>query len=87
MNILSRLFGGKREERDDYINWSKVNKMFSWVAAEKNNMVYAWRTKPRIFGTGWNTGMSHIGPRLDGTDAIIGPLPPWRDSLRKRPSK
>lgn len=79
-------------QRDDYIDWSKVPDRFRWVAVEESGQVFCWETKPTniqkdmITGLGgWNTGRSFVGPNVN--TATTGPLPPWRESLRKRPGK
>jgi len=71
--------------RDDYIDWSKVPDRFDWVAVEENGCLFPWETEPQIVPGGWNTGLSAVGRLVN--DASIGPLPPWRESLRKRPGK
>jgi hypothetical protein len=63
--------------------------MVSKIGSEmlpNSNGVGAYKMKPRIKeglgGKHFNLGMDDI---LVPNDAIIGPLPPWRNSLMQRP--
>lgn len=81
-----------RYAQDDYIDWSKIPKGPKWSTIDSDGTIWAWYGKPVISNNsdnimGWwydpNASLP-IGSRLS-LDAIIGPLPPWRESLRKRP--
>lgn len=73
---------------DDYVDWSKVPCGFDWVAND-GDYALAWNEKPTQYDhgmfPGWTIGGG--GYSLLRKDAIIGPLPDWRDSLRHRPGK
>lgn len=40
-----------------------------------------------VAGVMWNSPEGCSGDMLVPSDAIIGPLPPWRESLRQRPKE
>lgn len=73
--------------QNDYIDWSKVPERFNWVAVDESghpwSCIWFSREEPQIYkdDTGWYQSVPVEVP----ADAIIGPLPPWRESLRKRP--
>ena len=71
--------------RDDYIDWSKVPDGFDWVAHDYDSgLIDMYTSKPEMRVASWSNGKDYIFvPDL----ASIGPLPPWRESLRKRPGK
>ena len=80
--------------KDDYIDWSKVPKGFDWVAIDPPNgacpnVVWAYYdiNGPKFTNAGWRApeNTTFTPPREICSSAIIGPLPPWRESLRKRP--
>ena len=83
-----------RYAQDDYIDWTKVPKGYKWIAVDyclEPPTVFAYKGKPRVYSEwcpedtteGWRDMDGTCYPI--GTSAIIGPLPPWRESLRKRP--
>ena len=79
--------------QSDYIDWSKVPVHrgpadwpdIDYAFVDRTGCVNMQGYKPSINENepgGWNTSV----PIWDApSDAIIGPLPPWRESLRKRP--
>lgn len=73
---------------EDYVDWSKVPDGYDWVAND-GDFVLAWDRKPKpyepAYYPGWTVGGGGYWPLKN--DAITGPLPPWRDSLRHRPGK
>ena len=77
---------------DDYIDWAMVPKGYDWVAADDKKSACGWicafpsRPDGDLPGI-WRVG--HDGEEYIplSADAIIGPLPPWRESLRHRPGK
>lgn len=82
-------------KKDDYIDWSKVPKGFDWVAIDPPNgacpnVVWAYYdiNGPKFTNAGWRApeNTTFTPPREVCSSAIIGPLPPWRESLRKRPA-
>lgn len=84
MNSLSRLFGKKRKEGNDYIDWSRVPRGYNWVALDGwCGWVFAHKKQPILDEyKSWISGDHRC---VDS--AIIGQLPDYRNSLRKRPSK
>lgn len=73
--------------RDDYIDWSKILSEFGFADDGSDGVLIVGRdfgNKPSPSDDGaWSCRWT---PDLDNyQDAIIGPLPPWRESLRKRP--
>lgn len=78
----------------DYIDWSKIPAGYDWVAVDGPN----WVTDNKVWAydcdindsmiirpsESWSTA-SGDGKVVDVSGAIIGPLPPWRESLRRRP--
>ena len=77
----------------DYIDWSKIPNKFDFVAADEDGKVYGFHFAPHLHYWGlpkWSAD-GKAGDWCDAhedivNDAIIGPLPTWRESLRKRPS-
>jgi hypothetical protein len=92
MNFFARIFGKKRAVvQDEYIDWSKVPESYNWVACANDEwttgLVKLFVDKPTILmGSMYECWLNADG-YADEYNAIIGPLPAWRDSLRKRPSK
>lgn len=79
----------KGEEVKDYVDWKKVPKGYDWVAVEEMPMrwvhVFAYPVKP-IARMGSMYESFQGGPDWEQVDdAIIGPLPQWRESLICRP--
>jgi len=84
--IFPELFG-------DYVDWSKVPKRpwnckdwpdADYVFLSSNGTVYMQGYEPQNEGKNdWLTSVP-LMPVPD--DAIIGPIPPWRESLRRRPN-
>jgi len=77
------------EQKDDYIDWSKIPDGYDWVAVQPSGSKICFEYEPYLNDEkDW-----FIEPTPGGAlsfvynDAIIGPLPPWRESLRKRPGK
>jgi len=78
---------------DDYIDWSKVPEGYDWVAVDGEDvyndgiLARCHEMKPEISEWGDyfidDSGADDIAVR---SSAIIGPLPPWRESLRHRPT-
>jgi len=85
----------KSAATDDYIDWSKVPEWAQWVAHHEDGETWAYPddgAPPEMSEkSGWflrprdNPSSLHSAIRIYD-DAIIGPLPPWRESLRKRPT-
>ena len=79
-----------RYAQDDYIDWSKVPAWADWCLVQPSGCPIACEKEPHIepeaYGTGWWKETSCDGRVYVARDAIIGPLPPWRESLRKRPA-
>lgn len=75
-------------QRDDYIDWSKVPEGYDWVAVDEPGHhwsgVWAGKSEPTLYESDNGWLMDCIE---EVSCAIIGPLPPWRESLRKRPGK
>lgn len=79
------------EKQLDYVDWSNIPKEYKWVAIDEHPLdrmiVWLHRTKPVLqtgrFFISWESGSI---VRADAS-AIIGPLPPWRESLRQRPEE
>lgn len=75
--------------RDDYIDWSKIPGKFGFAMVQDDGVLIVGRDfmdgdKPSPSDDGawswiWTLDLD------DYQEAIIGPLPPWRESLRKRP--
>jgi len=87
--------GSIREEEkkpDDYVDWSKIPMHLgckewpdiNWVFVEPDGTVDMQSFKPSIKDDDWETCVPiWTAP----SDAIIGSLPPWRESLRRRPGR
>lgn len=85
------------EQKDDYIDWSKVPEGYDWVAVDRNESitdgVWAYNNDNKnikmIIKDGcWMPKDDRCEVfRVDESDAIIGQLPPWRESLRRRTVK
>lgn len=84
----------RKRGRDDYIDWGKVPEGWDWVYVgppEENGKVFMADSPQEIrMGGAYESWMKKDG--IGGWDkipksAIIGPLPPWRESLRHRPGK
>ena len=78
-----------RYAQQEYIDWSKVPEGYDWVCLDGyNDGQWMCKYKPHIYqkvkSPGWMTGYLLDFKALP-LDAIIGPLPPWRESLRRRP--
>ena len=71
---------------DDYIDWSKVPEGLDWATAALGS-VCLWEHKPYASEEYQMFNSSTAVLTIATLDAIIGPLPPWRDSLRHRPGK
>jgi len=75
---------------DDYIDWSKVPDGYDWVAVDDQPCggltAWAWNKKPKIKMGSMYKDWQNGGSLNLVDDAIIGPLPPWRESLRHRPT-
>jgi hypothetical protein len=71
---------------DDYIDWSKVPEGYDWASCSNEN-VQLWKNKPDEIIDMWSSynEVFMFPEELECSNAIIGPLPPWRESLRKRP--
>jgi hypothetical protein len=84
------LIEANSKQQDDYIDWSKVHVEFVFcTVGGQCGEIQLWRNNPVLLLDRW-TSSSEIFQMIeeeDCLDAIIGPLPPWRDSLRKRPEK
>lgn len=84
----AREWVGKKSSRDDYIDWAKVPK---WYVYGTVGGIYGglqfWKDKPIMLENRWTSDIEVFmdAYELGCPDAIIGPLPPWRESLRKRP--
>ena len=79
----------------DYIDWSKVPDGYDWVAVDgplfdgtlgHTHVVGAFTVKPQCDPDCWNSPRDNRDDMVLPDNAIIGPLPPWRESLRRRPS-
>lgn len=75
--------------KDDrcYVNWDKVPHGYDWVAVDGDGRVCAYNTKPdgEYCDCMWCVGAPGDFCIDIKRDAIIGSLPPWRDSLIHRP--
>lgn len=81
----------------DYVDWSKVPDGYNWVAIsgqeerEDQHKMHSvlfrcFKNKPYIkMGSMYETWMGEE-KAFDTFDISIGKLPPWRESLRRRPS-
>jgi len=71
---------------DDYIDWSKVPELFLWAAVDENGKAAYYSKRPYIPEDCWAWLWQDNSVWLMASDdCIIGPIPPWRESLRKRP--
>ena len=84
----AREYLSKKSSRDDYIDWAKVPEGYDYgtVGGIYGGLQF-WKKSPIMLENRWT---SHIEVFIDADelgcpDAIIGPLPPWRESLRRRP--
>jgi hypothetical protein len=88
------LFAPQALQKGDYIDWAKVPEEANVVVCDDDRTPHAGAmlAEPpypsQIIPGGWamprhddSRWLYHINIR----DAIIAPLPPWRESLRKRP--
>lgn len=80
--IIAKVFKEQSPTRD-YVDWSKIPEGYDWVAAESSGRVFLWNAEPEIMGDGWNTGDGTL--YTEGRNFITGHIPPWRESLRRRP--
>lgn len=77
---------------DDYVDWLRVPDGYDWVAVQPSGSVFKFPEEPNHTedpdDPDWWYNPSHtvIANHVD-VDAIVGLLPPWRDSLRQRPVK
>jgi hypothetical protein len=89
--IIAKVFKcEKKRTTDDYIDWSKIPDGRDWVAIDgeqvwAGSLVRCYSMEPRIS----TMGNYHIDDSADEdtpvpSEAIIGPLPPWRESTRRR---
>jgi hypothetical protein len=78
---------------DDYIDWSKIPDGYDWVClsnTEHTHLVKLFINEPRIeMGSMYEDWLDCTRYLARGylSSAIIGPLPPWRESLRQRPKE
>lgn len=87
LHEAAREWVGKKSSRDDYIDWSKILGEFGFADDGSDGVLIVCRdfgNKPSPSDDGawiwrWTLDLDNY------QDAIIGPLPPWRESLRKRP--
>jgi hypothetical protein len=79
----------------DYIDWSKIPVGYDYVAVDGPKWITdtkVWAYKPDknisiVFDKSQSWGPENDqGIVISATNAVIGELPPWRESLRKRPS-
>lgn len=81
--IFPELFG-------DYVDWSKVPIGFNWIAVDGDGEIGGYDVNPILGDTMWIVGRGGSYWRRSYNvlpdDVRIGPLPPWRDSLRHRPN-
>jgi hypothetical protein len=77
---------------NEYVDWVKVPKGYDWVARDGwSGSVYAYKHEPKPLQSGKEGWRDYeLYPETGAwlrvsDDAIIAPLPPWRESLRRRP--
>lgn len=81
----------KKAGKYQYINWSLARPGYDWVAVDSDGQIAIYDAEPIQSEYMWicSSGTEH-GFDMDDylpKSAIIGPLPPWRESLRHRPGK
>lgn len=95
LGMLAVIVGGRRKNiscTDDYLDWSKIPEGRDWVAIDgeqvwSGSLVRCYTMEPRISSVGEYYIDDSAEEDIPVPDnAIIGPLPPWRESLRRRPS-
>lgn len=69
----------------NYINWAKIPEGYDWVGNDGQDGTFAHREKPIPYPNGLIGWYSSSWINIRDRDAIIAPLPPWRESLRRRP--
>lgn len=84
-----------RYAQDDYIDWRKVSDGYDWIAMDADGTICQFAGAAPVCGASMEGGRDMWYVHKDGkvwrendilpTSAIIGPLPPWRESLRRRP--
>ena len=94
LGILAKPFKGQARTTDDYIDWSKVPEEANAIVANDDGdmfLCFLESLDPIPSNGYWNMPPGDKSMFLHDMDvpkdAIIGPLPPWRESLRKRPGK
>jgi hypothetical protein len=88
LGILAKPFKDQvRRTTDDYIDWSKITDGYDWIAQdswdEGTTLIRGYKVEPKINERDppdWNGGEWE-----SFRDAVIGPIPPWRESRRRRP--
>ena len=103
MNVFKRIGAMRRakqrsNQRDDYLDWSRIPRAFSYVAIDavdtghwKAGQPIAYQREPAFSGGRWlRTAMDMMFMKTDTPEyvpqaAIIGKLPEPAASLRRRP--
>ena len=79
-----------RYTQGDYIDWSKVPEEYNYVGINMHSgAVWMSGSEMHHEDDGYLYASNGAEPKCFNYlpyDAIIGPLPPWRESLRKRPA-
>ena len=76
-----------KRNKDDYIDWSKIEYGYDWAAQdswdEGTHIIRAYNECPEIDESPPSDWMG--GQWISCNDAVIGTIPPWRESRRSRP--
>ena len=84
---------------EQYVDWGKIPEGYDWVAVDsgvnagvrtvsEGPIVGMYTAEPTIcFNSCWNSPDGNWDDRWVAPNVVIGPLPPWRESLRQRPKK
>lgn len=89
---FARIF---KEQQKEYVEWSKIPIRYTWVALDNHlpsdAHLFMFEKQPYIddsLGDDADCWLWQDGSNYESVpiDAIIGKMPPWRESLRRRPS-
>ena len=69
---------------EQYVDWEKLEPWAKYVAVDATEIAWQYEIAPILLKSqGWARYLLNL--QIVPMNAITAPLPPWRESLRKRP--
>ncbi|MFA5130482.1 MAG: hypothetical protein WC477_06260 [Patescibacteria group bacterium] len=89
--VYTRIFAGEKKQHDDYIDWSKAPEWAKYIFVQPSGTILYSEIKPIIEKKAndpnwWYEPSEHGKICPCSASDVNGPLPPWRESLLRRPS-